>query len=78
MLHSVHSRDASRFKESRTELGDGVDVKSEFKREIESDSNELLGLSNQVFSKGEIGSGKVRNQKFSFNHVRFEVSICHQ
>lgn len=53
MFYSCHSRATSRFKESRISLGHGMDVKREFKREVESDSNELLGLSNQGFSKEE-------------------------
>ena len=56
--HIQQAHGTCRFKESRTSLGDGVDVKSEFKREIESDFNELLGLNNQVFNRGEKGSGE--------------------
>lgn len=54
--HSLCNSVTSRFKESRTGVGDEMNVKSEFKREIAWDSAELLDSGNRVFNKGEISS----------------------
>lgn len=76
MFHSCHSRATSRFKESKTRLGHGMDVKCEFKREIESDSNEHLGLSNQGFSKEEkiLGAG-IPSSILTMLNLRFLLDI---
>lgn len=76
MFHSCHSRATSRFEKSRTRLGHGMDVKCEFRREVESDSNELLGLSNQGSVRKKGSGGK--NPKFNSNHVKIEILIRHQ
>lgn len=58
LLHySLYNSVTSRFKESRTGVGDEINVKSEFKREIDCNPTELLGSGNRVFNKGEISSG---------------------